>query len=316
MRADRLVSIVMLLQSRGKMTTKALAHELEVSRRTILRDIDALSIAGVPLYTEGGHGGGVALDENYRTTLTGLNEAEAQAIFLSSNHKLLQDIGLGEAETRTRRKLSAALPRQHQHSVDHIQQRIYIDPLWWWHDNDAISFWSELQLAVYQDRRVEVVYEKFNGETSIRILEPYSLVAKASHWYLIAKRCDDAQNELRIYRVLRLQKVTLLDEHFERALDFDLPTYWHENMDQFVNTFSSYEFTLRIHPDRINWVRRIAPGRSQIQEEMVDGWLQIRIQMDTMDLAKMLVFGLGNQCEIIEPPDLRDAVRRTCEELL
>jgi predicted DNA-binding transcriptional regulator YafY len=180
MRADRLLSIVMLLQSHGKMTTQSLADRLEVSRRTVLRDIDALSMAGIPIYTDSGHGGGVALDEKYRTTLTGLKESEIRALFIASNNKLLDEIGLGEAAKSTQRKLAAALPAQHQSLVDHIHQRIYIDPLWWWHDAQPIAFWSELQEAVYQDLCIEVAYENYRGEVSKRILEPYSLVAKSS----------------------------------------------------------------------------------------------------------------------------------------
>ncbi|MCB0117028.1 MAG: HTH domain-containing protein, partial [Caldilineaceae bacterium] len=133
MRADRLLAIVMLLQRRGKMTAAELADELEVSRRTILRDVEALSISGVPLYAEGGHGGGIALDEDYQTTLTGLSKAEVRALFVTGNRALLAEVGLGDAAIQMQRKLSAALPAQHQPVADHIQQRIYIDPLWWWH---------------------------------------------------------------------------------------------------------------------------------------------------------------------------------------
>src|SRR3982751_115398 len=110
MRADRLLSLVMLLQTRGKMTTQNLAEEMAVSRRTILRDIDALSVAGIPVYTDGGHGGGVALDENYRVTLTGLKESEIRSLFISNNNQLLKDVGLGDAAESSLLKLSAALP--------------------------------------------------------------------------------------------------------------------------------------------------------------------------------------------------------------
>src|SRR5690606_34139 len=140
MRADRLLAIILLLQTRGKMTAQALADELEVSRRTILRDLDALSAAGVPIYAEGGHGGGITLDENYKVTLTGLKEAEVRSLFLSSNARLLADIGLGEAAESTLLKLLAALPVPHQPSVDHIRQRILIDPVWWWHDLQPLPF--------------------------------------------------------------------------------------------------------------------------------------------------------------------------------
>src|SRR5262245_35874665 len=185
MRADRLLTIMMLLQTRGKMTAGALAGELGVSRRTILRDIDALSFAGVPLYTEGGHGGGVALDEHYRTTLTGLQESEARTLFIASNTKLLDDVGLGEAAQSTLLELLSSLPGSYHPSLEHIRQRILIDPLWWWHDAQPLPFWEALQQAVYEDRRIRAVYEHYDGGVVERVLEPYSLVAKSSLWYLI-----------------------------------------------------------------------------------------------------------------------------------
>lgn len=311
MRADRLVTMVMLLQTRGKMTAKALAAELDVSRRTILRDIDALSVAGIPVYADGGHGGGIALDENYRTTLTGLKEAEVRALFISGNNQLLKEIGLGEAAESTLLKLSAALPARHQPSVDHIRQRIYIDPLWWWHDSQPQPFWVEIQEAVYKDRCIRAVYENYNGTVVERVLEPYSLVAKSSLWYLIAKR----DGELRTYRVSRFHDVTLLDTTFERDTDFDLTTYWNDHLDEFAAAFSDYQFTLRIHPDRWGFARWLTAGRNQRIKTDDDGWITAEFQMESKELAKMLVFGLGTQGEVIAPQSLKDAVLQAAQEI-
>jgi predicted DNA-binding transcriptional regulator YafY len=154
MRADRLLTMILLLQTRGKMTARALAERLEVSQRTILRDIDALSAAGVPIYADGGHGGGIALDENYRTTLAGLQEREIRTLFINDNGTLLREVGLGEATDSTRLKLLATLPTAHQSSVENIRQRILIDPTWWWRDAQSLAWWDQLQEAVYADRRV------------------------------------------------------------------------------------------------------------------------------------------------------------------
>jgi predicted DNA-binding transcriptional regulator YafY len=151
MRADRLLSIILLLQTRGKMTAKALAQELEVSRRTILRDINALSFSGVPVYSQGGHGGGIALDEAYRTTLTGLNTLEVQSLFVANNNEALHDVGLGDAGERLLLKLLAALPNAQHSAADHIRQRLMIDPTWWWHETAISPFWEEIQRAVYED---------------------------------------------------------------------------------------------------------------------------------------------------------------------
>jgi predicted DNA-binding transcriptional regulator YafY len=310
MRADRLVSLILLLQTRGKMTTHALADALGVSRRTILRDIDAMSLAGIPVYTDGGHGGGVALDENYRTSLTGLHESEVRALFVSSNAKLLHDIGLGDAAESTLRKLTAALPAPHLPSVEYIRQRIHIDPLWWWHDSEALPFWDELQRAVYEDWCIRAVYESYDGTVRERVLEPYSLVAKSSLWYLVARR----DGELRTYRVSRFQQITVLDAHFERPADFDLATYWAAHMDDFMTSISEYAFTLRLHESRVSFVRWLVPGRSHF---VPDGeWVTAHLHMESIELAKMLVFGLGADAEIIDPPELREAVLTAAHEVI
>ncbi len=313
MRADRLLSILMLLQARGKLTAQALADELGVSTRTILRDVEALSIAGVPIYAQGGHDGGITLDENYRTTLTGLSEAEVRALFITSNTRLLDDIGLGEAAERTQRKLSAALPMRHQSTVEQVRQRIYIDPVWWWHDQQPLAFWSELQQAVFEDRCIRVVYEHYDGEIVERILEPYSLVAKGSHWYLIASR----DGEVRMYRVSRFHRVDVLEQRFRRPEDFDLPTYWHEHIRQFTETLAEFTFTLRLHSSRLTFARWLTPGRCQIVEPAGEGgWLTARFQLESRDLAEMLVFGLGRQAVVVEPQALRDAVLSRAQEIL
>src|SRR5690606_19122417 len=290
------------LQTRGKMTAQALADELEVSRRTILRDLDALSAAGVPIYAEGGHGGGITLDENYKVTLTGLKEAEVRSLFLSSNARLLADIGLGEAAESTLLKLLAALPVPHQPSVDHIRQRILIDPVWWWHDLQPLPFWSELQQAVYEDRCIRVCYERYDGTLVERILEPFSLVAKASLWYLIARR----DGELRTYRVARFHQVTLLDTHFTRPADFDLPAYWQNHIQEFLATLSEFTFTLRIDSSRMASAKWYTPGRAEIIEPPdADGWLTARFWVESIDLASVFVLSMGTQAKVVEPDELR-----------
>lgn len=305
MRADRLLAIMLLLQTRGKMKAETLAHELEVSRRTILRDIEALSISGVPIYAEGGHGGGIALDEDYRTNLTGLQEDEARTLFLASNESLLKQLKLGDAAERTLLKLTAALPSRHQEAVQHIRQRILIDPSWWWQDSSVPAFWELLQQAVYEDRCVQVCYERYDGQRVERLLEPYSLVAKSSIWYLVAKR----EREFRTYRVTRFEELTLLDQMFVRDADYDLPSYWHTHLQQFVEGMAGYNFTLLIHPDRLNFVKWLTPGRHQVTEPTAqEEWYTVKIQTESVTLAKMLVFELGAQAKVIEPAVLYEAV--------
>ncbi|MBA3867864.1 MAG: WYL domain-containing protein [Anaerolineae bacterium] len=313
MRADRLLALVMHLQTRGKTTTQTLAEELGVSRRTILRDVEALSVAGIPVYTDGGHGGGVALDENYRVTLTGLKEVEIRSLFISNNNQLLADIGLGAAADSSLLKLSAALPTAHQPSVEFIRQRIHIDPMWWWHDSQQVPFWDDLQKAVYENICIRAVYESYDGTIGERILEPYSLVAKSSFWYLIAKR----DGEFRTYRVSRFHSITLLDEHFQRDRDFNLANHWQTHLQEFTEALTEFAFILRIRESRFDFVRRLTPGRFQISEPVDEtGWLTINVHMESIELAKMLVFGLGKDGVVVEPPELHRAVVEAAREIL
>jgi predicted DNA-binding transcriptional regulator YafY len=313
MRADRLLTIILLLQTRGKMTAKALAEELGVSRRTILRDINALSFSGIPVYSEGGHGGGIALIEEYRTTLTGLNKLEVQTLFLASNNQALRDVGLEDAAENLVLKLLAALPKTHHSTADHIRQRLMIDPTWWWHDNTTPPFWDDLQRAVYEDRLIEATYENFDGNVTERVLAPYSLICKSSLWYLLAERDE----ELRTYRVSRFRLVRLLDQSFSRRPDFDLPTYWQAQMQSFENTLSGYRCTLRVHPERVSFVQWLMPGRWELVADADDqGWETISLVLDSDLLAKMLVFGLAGFVEVLAPPELEEEVLAQARDLL
>jgi predicted DNA-binding transcriptional regulator YafY len=305
--------MLLLLQTRGKLRAKTLADELGVSRRTILRDVEALSMAGVPIYAEGGHGGGIALDEGYRTKLTGLNTPEVQALFVANNQAALRDVGLSDAAEQLLLKLLASLPTSHHLTVDHIRQRLMIDPTWWWHDAETPTFWEDLQQAVYEDRLIEITYEHYRGDVVERLLEPYSLVNKSSLWYLVAQR----EGDFRTYRVARIYAVRVLDEHFIRLPDFDLQQYWHEHLQGFINSFSEYRCTLRIHPDRVAFVKWLMPGRWQVIEEAdAAGWETLQLMMDSPQLAKMLVFGLGTQAHIIAPTELAQSVLADAQALI
>ncbi|HYF64562.1 MAG TPA: YafY family protein [Herpetosiphonaceae bacterium] len=313
MRADRLLSIIMLLQTRGKQTAAALAERLEVSRRTILRDIDALSAAGVPIYADGGHGGGIALDENYRTSLAGLREREVSTLFVGANGPLLDDIGLGDAADSTLLKLLAGLPAAHRPAVEHFRQRFLIDPAWWWRDDQPLAWWEQLQQAVYEDRRIAAVYERHDGAVAERVLEPYSLVAKSSLWYLIAGR----DGELRTYRVARFRQIRLLDERFERRAGFDLADHWRGQLERFGAIQPDYGFTLEMAADRLGFAQRIVPGRyRQLGPPDGRGRVLVRFQLESLDLAVMLVCGLAGAARVVEPADLRDAVAATARALL
>lgn len=311
MRADRLLSIMLILQAGGKTTTYALADMLEVSRRTILRDIEALNIAGVPVHAEAGHGGGVYLDEHYRVSLTGLKEAEVRALFVSTRPGPLQDIGLGQAAEATLLKLFAALPSLHRQEAERMQQRIHLDPAGWWHRGDTLPYLETLKAAVFDAVRVQVRYERGDGEVIERILEPYGLVAKASSWYLIARRDDD----LRTYRVSRFAAVEPTHEHFERDAAFHLANYWHSHASAFVANMPSFAFTLRISAASLSFLKLYTSERYTIRETSPDGTVIVDVRLSSLEEARMVVLGIGIDAAIIEPDELREAVLMQAQQV-
>ncbi|MEO0564886.1 MAG: YafY family protein [Chloroflexota bacterium] len=313
MRADRLLSIMLILQAQGKTTTLALAEKLEVSRRTILRDIDALSIAGVPVHADAGHGGGVYLDEHYRVSLTGFNEAEVRALFVSAQPGPLRDVGLGRASEDTLLKLFAALPSLHRQEAERMKQRILLDPAAWWPQGGTLTYLETLKAAVFDSHRVQVRYERGDGSIVERTLEPYSLVAKASVWYVIAMR----DNELRTYRASRFIWVEILNEHFERDAEFSLADYWSTQVADFLANMPSFAFTLRLKAKSLRLLKIYAEGGYVVREASHDGAeLTVDVSLTSLEEACMIVLGLGTDAEIIEPDELREAVLNQAQQMV
>lgn len=311
MRADRLINIMLLLCTRRRMTTLRLAQELEVSKRTILRDIDALAIAGVPIYAEGGHGGGVWLDENYRVSLTGLQPSEVQALFIPGASQALDQIGLGKSAQNALLKLLASLPQQRRDEVEFIRQRLFFDSAWWWRDQHPDPHLAPLYRAVWESRLIRVTYQHHDGANVERVLQPYALVVKTSVWYLIAER----DGEFRTYRASRFGEVAILDQTFTRQPAFDLEAYWQNAVQEFASTITQYTFTLRIKAARMQFVQWYTPGRYTLIAETKD-YADVRFQMDSPESAKMLVLGLGVDALVLEPPALREAVLRQAQDLV
>lgn len=311
MRADRLLSILLHLQIHQKMTTQALAEALEVSRRTILRDIDALSATGIPIYTQSGEGGGVGLDEQYRLTLTGLQEAEVKALFLSGNLKLLADIGLETASEQLQLKFFATLPTQHRQRIEEMRQRVFIDSDWWI-TQEAPAYLPHVLDAINQSRVLHITYQNHHGQISERTIEPYGLVAKGGTWYLIARR----DNEFRTYRISRLQDVTRLDQFFKRQPNFDLAHFWKTHAAQFFTALLNYHYTLKINPRRMSFIKTYGTGRYTITSQDSDGWLIIDLAAENIEAALMLVFGLGQDAKILSPQSLIDAVVTRSRDIL
>jgi len=218
MRADRLLSILLLLQARGRMTAQELADEVEVSQRTIYRDVEALSMAGVPVYADRGPGGGFALLDRYRTTLTGLNRDEVRALFMLSIPEPLAQLGLDGELKAALLKLSAALPEARRPDEALVRQRFHLDSAWWFQPEEPVPHLPALQQAVWEDRRLHLAV-RLPFDTRVEwLVDPYGLVAKAGVWYLVCAR----KNHLRVHRVSDVLTAHVADERFQRPADFDL----------------------------------------------------------------------------------------------
>jgi predicted DNA-binding transcriptional regulator YafY len=313
MRADRLLSLLLLLESRGRMTAYELAERLEVSERTIYRDITALGMAGIPVYAERGPGGGCRLVEGYRTNLTGFTEEEVRTLFLSGAPGLLHDLGLSTAREVAARKLIAALPASYRHRVDQARQRIHVDPVGWspQYDDEAVPHLEALQRAVLNEERLRLLYRKGNGEVVIRILDPLGLVAKAAIWYLVGRYSDPA-GQMRVFRVSRVLEVTVLGEASERPVDFDLAEYWQSWSCEFSAMLPQYLVKVRVEPEAIPAVisilgQGVATRLEQAGKDK-NSAAYLSLTYDSLDHARSRLLGLGTLLEVIEPLELRESI--------
>lgn len=308
MRADRLLSILLLLQVQRRLTSRELAERLGVSARTIHRDMEALSGAGVPVVAERGAGGGWHLLEEYRTNLTGLSDAEVQALFLASPGRLFADLGLAEAADGALIKLLAALPTRHRHRAEDIQARIHIDLAGWRQVEGAVPTLPILQGAIWEERQLRISYRRSDGREVERIVAPLGLVAKGSLWYLIAAY----EGEPRTYRVSRIATATLLDATFERPPGFDLATFWAQSASEFITRLPHYRAAVRVAPAALRQIR-LGGRYARITEEAapdVDGWSVVQLDLETEEWAREFVLGFGAAIEVLAPPELRAHVIR------
>jgi predicted DNA-binding transcriptional regulator YafY len=306
MRADRLLSIMLLLQVHRRMTARDLARRLEVSPRTIHRDMEALGGAGVPVVAERGAGGGWRLLEEYRTNLTGLNEAEIQAVFLTKPPRLLADLGLGKAAEAALIKLLAALPSTSRRRAEDIRTRIHIDVPGWRPSEETAHYLPLLQEAIWQERRLRLTYERADGTAVERLVDPLGLVAKGSVWYLVAAVDGDP----RTYRVSRIQRAEPIDEARTWPKDFDLAAYWEQSEAAFRAHLPRFLATIRVHP---SIAARVRSGErySRVEREHppeADGWVRLDMNFEEEHNAREFVLSFGPRIEVFEPQALREQV--------
>ena len=306
MRASRLVQLLLFLQARGRTTAAVLARELEVSERTIHRDVDALSAAGVPIYAERGPHGGIQLIDGYRTRLTGLTGDEAEALFLSGLPGPAAELGLGTVVAAARLKVLAALPSELRARAARLVERFHLDAAGWFRANEEVPQLAPLAEAVWESRPVQISYRRGDEEVE-RSLEPLGLVLKAGIWYLVAT----SEAQVRTYRVSRIRRVTPGDGQVARPPDFDLAAYWEESISAFEREAPRISVTVRIDPAVIGVLADAVGGQAVREAETLpaedpDGWVHLRLMADWPEEVPGRLIGLGSRAEILDPPEVRE----------
>jgi len=316
MRASRLLSMLMLLQIRGRLTAPELARELEVSIRTVYRDIDSLSAAGVPIYAERGPAGGYQLMGGYRTRLTGLTPDEAGSLFLAGAPGPAAELGLGEVLAAAQLKLLASLPADLRQQAERIGARFHLDTPGWHQESEKPPFLTEVAGAVWEQRPLRIRYQRWSGEV-IREINPLGLVRKGAAWYLVAS----AGGQCRTYRVIRIEELETLDGQFERPADFDLAAFWTESQATFQERLYRDEITIRLSPVAIEHLEHAvaAPARQRVLETASSpdaaGWITARLPIETQEIARWELLHFGAEVEVLEPVELREQIRVTVERM-
>ncbi|QRK09179.1 YafY family transcriptional regulator [Archangium violaceum] len=315
MRADRLVSLLMLLQTRQRWTAGELARRLEVSERTIYRDLDALSASGAPVFATRGPNGGVALVEGWRTQLTGLTRGEVHALAAVGAPLALEDLGLSAPLRSGLVKLAAALPAVQQSLIEYARQRLHVDPSSWFSEREPVPHLAVLRDAAWQDRRVRLSYRDFDGHRTRRVVEPYGLVIKADRWYLVA----GSEKGPAVFRGSRVEGVRLLPTTFERPARFDLESFWKEWCKRFAERRARYEVTLRVTAEGEDVLRHVRPpadhARLAESRRARDGTKTVTLDFERESIALSQLCVLGRAVEVLAPEPLRARLRAISAEL-
>lgn len=308
MRADRLLSLLMLLEARGKMTARHLAKELEVSERTIYRDIVALNTSGVPIYTEDGPGGGISLIESYSTNLTGLNTEEVHALSMLNIPEPLIKLGVGRELKAALLKLSAALPATSRENETRTRQRIHLDASWWFEPEEPVPHLHTIQQALFQEHKLHLTWQEFRTSVE-QVLSPYGLVAKSNTWYLVAGQ----QTHIRVLRVSKIIESQMLEEIFEYPQEFNLPSFWKCWCEDFKKNRPVFMVKARVSAELIDHLPRIFGEYTkdiltQAGAPDEQGYVMLFLPFESFESARTRILGLGRAIEVLEPLSLRMSV--------
>lgn len=313
MRASRLLSVLLTLSVRGRVSATELAAQHEVSPRTIYRDVEALSAAGVPVYASPGRGGGIQLLDGFRTRLTGMTADEADALFLAGLPGAAADLGLGSVLAATQLKLLAALPAELRERAARIRDRFYLDTPGWLRESDAPPYLATIAEAVWTQRCLDVVYERANRAVVERVLEPLGLILKAGTWYLVAQVRDDTRGP-RTYRISRVHAAAVRDEACGPRGDFDLEAFWTEYQRGYEQRVYRETARVRLSPvgRELLFLLGTIPARrarAAMSEPDAAGWTTTAVPIESARHAHHALLQLGEHVEVLEPVELRTLLR-------
>lgn len=314
MQSSRLLSILLRLQTQGRVSAQVLAQSFEVSVRTIYRDIDALSAAGVPVLAEKGRHGGFELRAGYRTQLTGLDRPEAQSLFFAGAPFAAQQLGLGPALETTRLKLLAALPEPDRRDAERVASRFHLDPVAWFQGPDEQRLLPELAAAVWARRMLQMRYDSWTGVVQRRVA-PLGLVLKGGLWYLIAA----ADGQPRTYRVASVQTLTVEETAAPVPPRFDLKRYWDEFARDYEARMQAGRARVRARPAALRALARMSHAMAQAVAAATPpdktGWLELDIPIESIDVAVGELLRLGPAVQALGPAELRRALRKAVKAL-
>ncbi|WP_127504478.1 helix-turn-helix transcriptional regulator [Actinoplanes solisilvae] len=318
MRADRLLSLLLLLQTRGRMTAQDLADELEVSVRTVYRDVESLGAAGVPVYADRGPTGGYQLLDGYRTRLTGLTSDEAGTLFLAGMPGPAAELGLGSVMAAAQLKLRASLPGELADRADRVRERFHLDAPGWFRGDEPTPHLATVADAVWNGRQVELRYRRWKAPREVtRTLHPLGVVLKAGRWYLVAATATRTT----AYRVSNILDAELLDEPAERPGDFELAGFWRDWTERYERSVYTATATVRMTAAALERMGYVFPpemsrvARAEAGEPDETGWLVTRVPIESVRHGHIELLKLGAEAEVLDPPELRECFVATARGL-
>ena len=309
MRSERLLRLLMILQAVGRISVKELSRRLEVSSRTVQRDLEALCMAGIPLYAERGHAGGWQLSEGYRTSLTGMNRRELLSLLLGGTESIAGDLNLKSSLRSAREKLFASVPAPYRQTLYEFQERIHVDGAGWFSSGEELPFLTPLQEAVFSGKQVLARY----ASSDERILHPLGLVIKGRIWYVVALH----ETQVRSYRVSRFTDVRLLSVDGQRPANFDLASYWQSSLTEFRSRLPEFHACIRLPRSLLKELRRRPYVHLPPFEDEGDGaYLKVDVRFDTLQVAAEAVLQYAPEIEVVSPEPLKFEVKRRMESWL